>query len=178
MTRSSLFAIEVTTGEERWRATPGGLTWIAQPTVVGDRVLVGSRNDDAIGSLLGLDGETGAVLWRWAPGAFTSIDSPLIADGSGFVGTHSEEDVAHLFAIEIHTGGITVGTTVTVEDGGTMLRAAPSPVGVVVGELTGGTELVITGPSEERDGQVWWPVEVVESGLSGWVPAASLVVEA
>jgi len=54
------------------------------------------------------------------------------------------------------------------------LRAAPSNTSVSRGELPPGTRLQIMGPSEEREEQMWWPVEA-EDGGTGWVPESVIV---
>lgn len=72
------------------------------------------------------------------------------------------------------TGPIAPGTTVTVNDDSVRMRAAPSRDAVVVLELDRGTELIVTGPSVEGDGFVWWPVEEPETHTIGWVRAEFL----
>ncbi len=59
------------------------------------------------------------------------------------------------------------GTAVVVETG-VNLRAEASTASEVVTVLDGGTEVTVTGPAEEGDGLVWWPVEDAD-GNTGYV---------
>lgn len=49
------------------------------------------------------------------------------------------------------------------------LRDEPSTSGDIVSQLEPGTQLAITGDPTEREGYTWYPVEVVESGDTGFV---------
>jgi hypothetical protein len=66
------------------------------------------------------------------------------------------------------------GLVVEVERDGTTLRAAPSSAAVNRSDVPPGTRLKIIGPSEEREGQIWWPVAVEETG-TGWVQESAIV---
>ena len=68
------------------------------------------------------------------------------------------------------------GSTVQVTEPGTDLRAAPSSEAAVVQSLTPGTELLVIGPSEERDGADWWPVQTTTE-ITGWVDEKFLEVK-
>ena len=74
-------AVDVRTGEERWRVTTPSLVW-SSPTVSGDAVYVG----DWAGNLLAVDARTGAVRWRHRMGG-RMLSSPAIADGRIYVGS-------------------------------------------------------------------------------------------
>lgn len=68
------------------------------------------------------------------------------------------------------TGGLfEVGDIIAVTDDEVRLRAEPSTSAEIVEEMTRGTELRVTGPPEEGDGFIWWPVEDEVTGNSGWV---------
>lgn len=54
------------------------------------------------------------------------------------------------------------------------LREATSTESEVVAKLTRGTVVVVTGPAEEVDGLTWYPVEVEETGETGFVSGAFL----
>jgi hypothetical protein len=66
-------------------------------------------------------------------------------------------------------GAFAEGDIVTVTDNDVNLRADPSTSGDVVETMTQGTELRITGASEEADEYTWWPVEDEATGNVGWV---------
>ena len=59
------------------------------------------------------------------------------------------------------------GTAVVVETG-VNVRAEPSTASEVVTVLDGGATVTITGPSEEGDGLIWWPVEDAD-GNTGYI---------
>lgn len=66
--------------------------------------------------------------------------------------------------------GIGEGATVVVIESGVNLRSAPSTDADVVGALEQGQVLVVTGPSEEGSGYVWWPVQdAADPSISGYV---------
>jgi len=69
------------------------------------------------------------------------------------------------------------GSTVLVTDPGTDLRAEPSTEAAVVESLTPGTELLVTGPSRDQDGVVWWPVENPATDNTGWADEDFLEVK-
>jgi eukaryotic-like serine/threonine-protein kinase len=58
-----------------------GETWVSSPTVVGGRLLFGSRD----GNVYALDAATGAERWRYAAGSRV-YSSPAVAGGTVFVG--------------------------------------------------------------------------------------------
>ncbi len=72
-------------------------------------------------------------------------------------------------------GAFVEGDTVVVNPGSEAevvnLRAEPSTEGDIVDELTLGEELVITGPPEEGGDFLWYPVEVVATGQTGFIAA-------
>ena len=54
------------------------------------------------------------------------------------------------------------------------LRAEASTSAEIVTVLTRGERLVISGDSTEADGYTWYPVEVEESGETGFVASSLL----
>lgn len=61
------------------------------------------------------------------------------------------------------------GDTVVITADVVNLRAEPSSTAEIIAELPNGTELVITGEALAADGYVWYPVEVSETGDTGFV---------
>jgi len=61
------------------------------------------------------------------------------------------------------------GDTVAIAESSVNLRAEPSSSAEIVAMLSISTELVITGAAQEADGYRWYPVEVIDSGESGFV---------
>ncbi len=54
------------------------------------------------------------------------------------------------------------GTTAVVNESGVRLRAAPSTTSEVVTELEKGRTLRVTGPPQQGDGILWYPIEAVD----------------
>jgi hypothetical protein len=61
------------------------------------------------------------------------------------------------------------GDRVVVTDEGVNLRPDASTEGEPVAQLSEGTELEVTGPSEAGGDFTWWPVTVVDSGQEGYI---------
>ena len=55
------------------------------------------------------------------------------------------------------------------------LRSEPSVDGDIVAELEPGTQVAVTGEAIEADSHTWYPIEVVETGKTGFVAAGFLV---
>ena len=91
------------------------------------------------------------------PGASPEAD----ADGTTEDGTGAEQP----------SGDITEGTTVETIDDNVRLRAEPSTGGEILRALPAGTQMTVTGESEEADDFVWYPVEVADPDdpVPGWV---------
>lgn len=66
-------------------------------------------------------------------------------------------------------GAFTPGEAVTNGAADTNLRDGPGLDTGVIATLPLGTALTVTGPPVTADGFVWWPVEVTESGETGYV---------
>lgn len=66
------------------------------------------------------------------------------------------------------TGGLQAGATVTVTDDGVNVRTKPSTSGEVAATLNAGTDVTITGTSDNAEGYTWWPVETSD-GTKGWI---------
>ncbi|MDQ3467345.1 MAG: SH3 domain-containing protein, partial [Chloroflexota bacterium] len=62
------------------------------------------------------------------------------------------------------------GTIVIVNENGVRLRSSPSTTSDVVAELDQGRELTVTGPPEEGDGIVWYPVQANDDeAVTGYI---------
>ena len=66
------------------------------------------------------------------------------------------------------------GDRATVSEDVVNLRESPSTEADIVEELTFGDAVVVTGPAEEADGVTWYPVEVEETGETGYVSGSYL----
>jgi hypothetical protein len=68
-------------------------------------------------------------------------------------------------------GRFAEGETVVTNTDDVNIRSSPTTQedNVVDQVVEPGSELVITGPSEEGDDRLWWPVENPETGLTGYV---------
>lgn len=64
--------------------------------------------------------------------------------------------------------GLVEGGQVTVAGGTVNVRADATTASEVVGVLSLGTTVTITGASREADGYVWWPI-TADDGTAGWV---------
>lgn len=58
--------------------------------------------------------------------------------------------------------GFAVGATVLVSETGVRLRTAPATDAEVAAEFFAGRELIVTGPPQESDGLVWYPVAAAD----------------
>lgn len=65
-------------------------------------------------------------------------------------------------------GGLQAGGKATVTDDGVNLRSKPSTSGEVVATLSAGTEVTVTGASDDAEGYTWWPIETTD-GTKGWI---------
>lgn len=61
------------------------------------------------------------------------------------------------------------GDQVVLADGPVNLRDKPSTSGTIVATLAVDTAMTITGTAESGDGYTWYPVEVAETGATGYV---------
>ena len=71
---------------------------------------------------------------------------------------------------------IEAGTTLRIVSGQLNLRATPGASGEVIELLPFGTRAIVTGPAEEADGELWWPVDVdgSEPALAGYIWAGGV----
>ncbi len=113
----SLYAINASTGEQKWTAATGNAIRYSSPTVANGTVFVGSFDN----SLYAFDAETGDQKWSAATGGDIS-SSPTVKDGTVYVGSKDNS----LYAFNASTGdqewsaatGGTIGTSSpTVKDG-------------------------------------------------------------
>jgi hypothetical protein len=66
--------------------------------------------------------------------------------------------------------GIQEGSVLVVAEDAVNVRAEPSTDGEIVVVVAEGTELTVTGPSEEGDGYTWWPISLNEDPtVTGYV---------
>lgn len=168
---SRICAIDIATGSVKWSVyleTGGGVRF-----VIGDQVFVESSTTDST-LLAALDANTGESVWQSEINILTN--SNLVVVGGVIYFNHGD-----IYAIaggaDPTTLPIEEGATVLVLDEGADVRAAPSTSAVVIESLAAETELVVTGPSEELDGTIWWPVQNQATGSSGWVEDESLVIK-
>lgn len=180
----NVYALDATNGQERWRFTAEGApSFSTAPAVVEGVVYVGGSN----GNLYALDAMDGTQRWAFPiEGGISS--APAVANGIVYLGSSD----GFLYAIGGDAGpglaagatpGITIlpideGVTVEVNDNGVLLRGAPSAGAVEIEGLPPGTRLTVLGSREERDGSVWWRVQVVETGATGYVEEQYLTVVA
>lgn len=66
------------------------------------------------------------------------------------------------------SGGLQAGGKATITDDGVNLRSKPSTSGEVVATLSAGTEVTLTGTSDDAEGYTWWPIETSD-GTKGWI---------
>lgn len=81
-TPGRVFALDSSTGEQRWEADLG-VNITSAPIVAGDTLLVGTED----GAVLGVDIESGAVLWDFKTGDQITA-SPIVAGDTMFVSSH------------------------------------------------------------------------------------------
>ena len=102
----------------------------------------------------------------------SQVGAPIIANGAVYIGTEYGE--LRALGDLRRKVPITLGITALIADQPAIIRAAPSNAAVIRGEAAVGTIAKVTGPSEERQGEVWWPVDVENIG-TGWVLESALI---
>jgi outer membrane protein assembly factor BamB len=102
----ALFAVDTSTGEERWEfATLGQVQ--ASPAVIADLVLVA----DTTGILYAIDIASGAERWRLTIGGFAA--SPVVAHGVAYVATSSRSGATVAPAVADGVVILAAGATTT-----------------------------------------------------------------
>jgi len=89
-----LYAVDVATGAERWRADLGDSIIRSSPAVVDRTVYVGAGF-----ALVALDAETGEERWRYAT-RYAGQSSPVVVDGTVYIG--SQEQI--VYAVDARSG--------------------------------------------------------------------------
>jgi outer membrane protein assembly factor BamB len=175
----NVHAVDAVTGQERWRFIAAA-TVESSAAVVDGIICVGSSD----GTIYALDAATGSQLWTFRVEG-SVWGSLAVANGIVYVGGRD----GFLYAIGGDEGPtpatpaatilpIEEGATVEVNADGVVLRGAPSPTAVEIAELPKGTRLTVLGSREEREGTVWWRVQVIETGATGFVEEKYLTVVA
>lgn len=91
-----IHALEVATGEEKWKTTIGaGWSSESSPAVVGGTVYIGSRDNN----IYALDATTGNVKWKHFTGGGVH-SSPVVLDGVVYIGSAD----LHLYVLDAQTG--------------------------------------------------------------------------
>ncbi|NIA12006.1 MAG: PQQ-binding-like beta-propeller repeat protein [Nitrospiraceae bacterium] len=91
-----IHALDVATGEEKWKTTIGaGWSSESSPAVVGDTVYIGSRDNN----IYALDATTGNVKWKYFTGGEVH-SSPVVLDGVVYIGSAD----LHLYVLDAQTG--------------------------------------------------------------------------
>lgn len=78
----TVYALEMSTGEERWRAMHEANLWRSAPVVVADTIYLGSWREE----VLALSTDDGSVIWRQQPdsSAFRISTPVVVANGTVF----------------------------------------------------------------------------------------------
>lgn len=171
----NLYALDAATGAEQWRFVAEGSVSFSSPPAVAEGVLYIGGSD---GSLYALDGANGSQRWSFPiEGGISSGSGPVVANGMNYIGGND----GFLYAVggEAGTGAaappaatilpIEEGVTVEINADGVVLRGAPSAGAVEIEALPKGTRLTVLGSREEREGTIWWRVQVIETGATGFV---------
>ncbi len=87
-------------------------------------------------------------------------------DGSASVSQPAADTQTDAPAAE--AGALAEGGQATVSETGVNLRSEPTTNGAVVTTLSTGDVVTLTGPSQEAEDYVWWPVTTAD-GEQGWV---------
>lgn len=107
---------------------------------------------------------TDSTVVRFLP--FAESRDARFFDWSGGASAPAEE--------EREVATLAEGDRATVAEDRVNLRDAPSTGGEVVAVLALGEVVVVTGPAQDGDGTTWYPVDVEETGETGFVSAALL----
>lgn len=165
-TVSRLFILDFATGQkiDEWR----GYSVFPPIAATSNALFIGG----SCGYVYDVRIATGTSESARATTSCSNLAAPIIADGIVYAGTESGKLIA-LGDVRVNVP-ITEGLEVLIAEEPATIRAAPSSAAVVRGEAAVGTAAQVTGPSEEREGQTWWPVEVDGIG-AGWVPESALI---
>jgi quercetin dioxygenase-like cupin family protein len=71
----------------------------------------------------------------------------------------------------VEPGTIGPGATAVVSEAGVRVRDNPGTATNVITSLDAGVQVTITGPSQEVDGIVWWPIATTDGAVVGWIAA-------
>jgi len=113
-----LYAVDATTGKERWRFAAGS-TVDRSPVVANGIVYIGSGNEN----LYAIDAATGKEKWRFPTGDWVD-SSPAVANGIVYVGSNDK----NLYAIGTNSSSLTtVPTTIPSTPIPSRVTAAGSP---------------------------------------------------
>jgi hypothetical protein len=170
---STLYALDAATGVEVWERGTAMQSGTA-PVVTDSTVYLPS----IYGRIYAFDRATGAHDSERSIEAGSGNPGPIystpaisggmifVADASGVIRGYGDPRVN--VPIEIGMDVEIVG------EAPALLRAAPSSAAVVRAELQPGTQLLVIGSAEERDGQTWWPVEAADIG-AGWISDSDII---
>ncbi len=164
-----IFAVDASTGKERWHSQPGSTDQSPQPVDVvglavdGSKLYVSETNDTA-SVLYALDSSTGSALWRFPlPGGARYATAPVTANGIVYVGATEQSGV--IYAVNAQTG---------TQRWGFVASAAPALSALVVRPLSGGplvfAPLVFNGMVYIRAGSQVYAL-TANAGQKQWVAA-------
>lgn len=96
-----VYALDLATGNRRWRVSHGGSWVVGSPAVAGGRVYAGSSDAHFIQAL---DAATGRELWHQPTGA-NVLASPVVAGNSLVIGTYrTDAPIGELRVLDPSTG--------------------------------------------------------------------------
>lgn len=160
----ALLAIDLNTGEEKWRWSAGQLYMWARPVPAGDVVIVGTLD----GRVIGVDRSSGAQRWSYKVGHVFGGPPAAVTGDSVVVGAERPGTVA---VLDLTTGGerwrvddLGVGTQPAVTDG--------AVIAAVYDDSDAGRVIAW----DLADGQQRWSVEIPRSLLNPPVVSGDLVL--
>ncbi|MHB8859030.1 MAG: outer membrane protein assembly factor BamB family protein [Thermoleophilia bacterium] len=133
--RSSFYALDSTTGEEKWRFKARAAMWSAP--AASDGLVFFSEIDQEM--LYAVDNETGDLRWKWNAGV-GRFSAPTISDGILYIGNHQG-----IYAIDAATGtrkwAFSPPNEMELNGVTAIFEASPAVAGKVVYAVSGGGTL-------------------------------------
>jgi outer membrane protein assembly factor BamB len=163
----NLAAFDATSGVERWRLSNDSEVTSGLRIDEDGILYIGSHD----GNVHAIDTATGDELWRFET-EHSVFSTPAVTDDLVLVTGWDTLVALGGRPARFEPGAKARVTSIT------PLQAAPNSTAVQRAQLEPGTIVTLTGASESRDGVVWWPVSVDDTGATGWVDEADLQLQA
>lgn len=163
-TTTTLYAVNVSNGSEVWNI------YIERDEIMGLTVHAGSIYAPFYDAVFVFDAESGSQRWQFD--TEDQIRTPvLIFQDTAYFGCIDSNVYAVVAEPERSPSAKSGSAATTLVE--TPVRASPLQSGDVVTSLSAGTEVFVSGGSQETGGITWWPI-IAPDGTEGWVDGSML----